>query len=258
MSIVSHENRFIFLKSRKTAGTSVSALLASICGPKDVIALSSDIVDSTNLTSRNIHKPLHRIGRIGAAAHYNYIKRRVWRIITTGRLPKQFELVPVFRQHMPVEEMREALGQRIWNRYYKFTIERNPYDRLVSFWRWRADWFGLDCSFNDFASSLLSGFGRFGAAEKGFSNRPFYLCNDGNFCVDRVLRFENLHKDLECLLMDLGVSDEAVIKRIIARMPAYKTSEERRGDYRSMYTPELKMKADTAFWLERELFGYKF
>ena len=36
--IISHEHKFIFLKTRKTAGTSVELALRQLCGPDDIIA----------------------------------------------------------------------------------------------------------------------------------------------------------------------------------------------------------------------------
>ena len=35
--IVSHKNRFIFLKTRKTAGSSIEIALSKHCGPEDII-----------------------------------------------------------------------------------------------------------------------------------------------------------------------------------------------------------------------------
>jgi hypothetical protein len=35
--IVSHEHKFIFLKTKKTAGTSIELALNALCGPDDVI-----------------------------------------------------------------------------------------------------------------------------------------------------------------------------------------------------------------------------
>ena len=35
--IASHQHRFIFLKTRKTAGTSVEIALSKVCGPDDII-----------------------------------------------------------------------------------------------------------------------------------------------------------------------------------------------------------------------------
>ena len=35
--IVSHQHRFVFIKTRKTAGTSIEIALAEHCGPADII-----------------------------------------------------------------------------------------------------------------------------------------------------------------------------------------------------------------------------
>ena len=35
--IISHKHQFIFIKTVKTAGTSIEVLLDSICGPDDVV-----------------------------------------------------------------------------------------------------------------------------------------------------------------------------------------------------------------------------
>jgi hypothetical protein len=37
MSIISFKNNFIFLKTRKTAGTSIQASLKGICGKEDIV-----------------------------------------------------------------------------------------------------------------------------------------------------------------------------------------------------------------------------
>ena len=35
--IISHEHKFIFLKTKKTAGTAIEAALSELCGPSCVI-----------------------------------------------------------------------------------------------------------------------------------------------------------------------------------------------------------------------------
>ena len=35
--IISHRHRFIFVRTEKTAGSSVEQALAEVCGPEDVI-----------------------------------------------------------------------------------------------------------------------------------------------------------------------------------------------------------------------------
>ena len=40
--IISHRHKFIFVKTKKTAGTSIETLLASVCGEEDVITEISE------------------------------------------------------------------------------------------------------------------------------------------------------------------------------------------------------------------------
>ena len=35
--IISHRHRFIFIKTQKTAGTSIEVFLSGLCGPEDVV-----------------------------------------------------------------------------------------------------------------------------------------------------------------------------------------------------------------------------
>ena len=41
-----------------------------------------------------------------------------------------------FYSHIPAKEIRRLIGEEIWNGYYKFTIEKNPWDRQVSLYHW--------------------------------------------------------------------------------------------------------------------------
>jgi len=119
--IVSHRHRFIFLKTRKTAGTSVEIALARICGDDDVLTPIGDAdakvrFEFAGRDAQNIHVPWRRavLGVVGARS-----------------IPQRR---PVFYNHMPAAAARALLGKEIWNSYFKFTIERNPFDRLISFY----------------------------------------------------------------------------------------------------------------------------
>ena len=49
--IISHRHRFIFIKTGKTAGTSVEIALSKFCGPEDVITPISPEDEATRKTS---------------------------------------------------------------------------------------------------------------------------------------------------------------------------------------------------------------
>jgi hypothetical protein len=60
--IVSHSRRFIFIKTRKVAGTSVELFLSQLCSQEDIITpLGVDEVLRPGMGARNFWKP--------AAAH---------------------------------------------------------------------------------------------------------------------------------------------------------------------------------------------
>ena len=42
----------------------------------------------------------------------------------------------IWRQHATALETREHYGKEKWDSYFKFSIVRNPFDRLVSAYNW--------------------------------------------------------------------------------------------------------------------------
>jgi hypothetical protein len=102
--LLSHVCKFIYLKTRKTAGTSVEIYFEPYC------------VDPKNYSGE----------RHGRAAEVSE-----WGIVGSRRM----EAGSPWYNHMPAEEIRNLTGRDVWDAYYKFCVIRNPFDKVVSyFW----------------------------------------------------------------------------------------------------------------------------
>ena len=167
--IVSHEHRFVFMKTRKTAGTSVEIALSRVCGEDDVI---------TPVTEED----------------------EALRRASGGRGPQNHEAPPNLGRnafnHMPVSMVRTMLGRERFTSYFSFAVERNPWDAVVSLFHWRY----RDSEPGDFAAYVGSE-----AVETFAAKQQRIYRLKGAVAVDRVLRYEALADELEVVWKELGL-----------------------------------------------------
>ncbi|WP_210438291.1 sulfotransferase family protein [Nocardioides xinjiangensis] len=166
--IASHQHRFIFLKTRKTAGTSVEIALSKVCGPDDII---------TEISPED--EELRR-----AAG---------------GRPPQNFTSPPLPRKaynHMGAKATRDLVGADVFADYFTFAIERNPWDAVVSLYFWK---YKDRAELPDFESYVREIW-----IEQLANNRRLYRIR-GKMALDRVLRYENLDAELEEVWDHLGL-----------------------------------------------------
>lgn len=174
--IVSFKHKFIFVKTHKTAGTSIELALARICGNEDIITPlpEKDEKIRQKLDIRppqNLYIPFK---------YYN--EKDIFNSVKSLQLRKYWE-------HMTAQHIKRYIDRDIWNSYYKFTIERNPYDKMVSRYYWKGKDTGL--GINEFCqkySHLYSDFDKYSI----------------NNCIvmDRVFKYECL-KEMEKELNEL-------------------------------------------------------
>ena len=175
--IVCHTRKFIFVKTRKTSGTSLEISLSQICGPDDIITPISfeDELVRLDLGGR---LPQNYEGR-GEARYREMIRNRKLKTFRARRRGR-------FYNHMPAVAIRERLGQRTWNEYFKFSIERHPYEKVVSHIYFHArrkkSW-----SFDEELERVLN---------KGYYiSYPIYSDGDTPI-VDFLVDYENLQQSL--------------------------------------------------------------
>jgi len=228
--IVSHSHRFIFIKTRKVAGTSVELSLSKFCGEDDIITtLGRDERLREGMGARNFRFSGDRRG--------NRLVRGWWNLM--GRPAIGYR---GFYPHIPAYEIKRLLGDEIWNSYFKFTIERNPWDRQVSLYHWHYHDRDTKPSFDRFIRSPFH--------RKISRNFETYAIG-GKIAADYVCRYETLEDDLAFALKQVGI-DQAV------DLPRAKGEHRSERAWREYYTPRTR---DTVGqWYAREIaaFDYSF
>lgn len=232
--IISHKHQFIFLKTNKTAGTSVEIALSRFCGPEDIITP----------VSPGDEEKRQQLGGLGPQ---NYLESP-W-----NRNPVQWwkRLVrnkPALRyyNHIPARKVKRRIGKDTWDRYYKFCIERNPWDRVISQYYWRNRHLPEEQmpSIQDFLTSK---------DVRGLKRKGIRLYTLGDqVAVDRIIRFENLEEDLELVRQYLGLPEPLELPRAKSGV-----RKDKRHYSNILGEPERTRIAEL-FSREIELMGYSF
>jgi hypothetical protein len=186
--IASFERRFVFIKTRKTAGTSVEIFLSGLCGAHDIITPIAPEDERMRPcgSARNYATPeLERAFDAAVLAGDDGAQRAVMRQLRRGGH---------FYNHMPASEVLTKLPE-FWPRAFKFTVERHPYEKAVSMAYWKMFRHGLRGTFAEALDQVI--------AASDFDDLQRYTIN-GKVAVDRIVKQEDLAGGLREIGEQLG------------------------------------------------------
>ncbi len=233
--IISHAHRFIFIKTGKTAGTSIEVALNKICGPDDICTpLGKRLTDRSTRPGEAELEPRNFQGLF-------------WPAIRPG-MPlavMQRELKDAVRRrkyfnHITAELVRARIGRRVWNSYFKFCFERNPWDKTVSAFNWERSRLNVPQEFS-----------RWIEMREPPSHVDRYSV-DGEIAMDFIGRFEDLEGDFRKALGMIGVPTVPDLPRTKAGFRADQKP------YREYYDERTREIVARRCWREIDLFGYEF
>ena len=220
MLFYSHRPRFIFIHVIKTGGTSIREALA----------------------------PHARWPGGAAKSAWTRLRRRLDRTRLVPRLGLTApEPLAVLQAHATAADVRAALPEETFNRYFKFAFVRNPWDWLVSWYHYLGQSpshpeYAVVSGMKDFEGYLAWRVGHAFQLQKHMVAGP-----EGQLLVDFVGRFEKLEEDFGKVCATVGV-----------RADLAHHNQSRHRDYRFYYTNRTRELVET-FWAEDiEFFGYQF
>lgn len=223
--IVNHKYKFIFLKTRKTASTSIEIALSQLCGSRDVITPISREDEALRAS-------------LGYPGPQNYIlpltsyKRQDWLSMLVNRRRKKFD------RHIGALEAKEILGSDIWDNYYKFCFERNPFDKAIS--RYFYSTSEPRPSIEEYVNV---------APVRYLSNWNCYTIND-HLALDHIGRYESLVGEIAMLSDKLGLPVEM---RLPNAKGKYRINRE---DYKTLLGEKARRRIELICGREIQTFGY--
>ena len=202
--MLSIEHNFLFVHIPKTAGNSIQSILSKYSEDEIIVSHEQDGIHRFDL-----HTP-----------KYN------------------------FNKHSRLIVYKRRLEKDLYRKLFKFTIVRNPWDRMISFYfsphRGLTEW--NRSKFIDFVkeretikSFLSTGF------FNNIGNRPFKN-------LDFILRFEHLQEDFNLLCEKLNIKK--------SKLPHVNNSQH--NHYSKYYDEELVNLVAGRFRHEIDYFGYTF
>jgi hypothetical protein len=228
--IISHKYGFIFIKTAKTAGTSIEVFLSKQCGSTDIVTPIFPPVEG--------HQPRNYKGFINPIPA---IVKSPHKIVSA--LQSAFIDRDKFYNHMPASLVQKRVPRKIWNSYFKFCVERNPWDKVLSHYHMHAAREGGSLSLDEYLAR-----GRFPI------NYPRYTDDSGaKIIVDRVLRYESLLGELGEVFSQLNVPFDGTLG--VKAKSEYRTD---RRPYQQIFNDEQRRIVENAFAREIELHGYRF
>ena len=166
--IISHKFKFIFIKTTKTAGTSIEVALNGFLGPTDIA--------TPIYPAEPGHTPKNfLVGRSSESS---------------------FEL----RNHMGISQLEGVIDDKIISDYFKFCVEREPVDKCISHYCMHKY-----SSYHNKDNENLT-WDEYVKRGTFPVDTNKYTCSSGTLLVDAILRYEDLTNQVQAIAGRLGIN----------------------------------------------------
>jgi len=228
--IVNHQHKFIFIKTQKTASTSMEIALSRLCCENDIVTP----------ISKNDEIIRNQLG-YQSPVNYNipfskYSKKEMLNFVF-------FKKRKSFYNHMSCKEMKFLLGDTIYNSYYKFCFERNPYDKVISLFYHQGGferWDSIEAFIRGGGLNIIKGYDQYSINKV--------------LAVDDIFKYEDMDNALSTISQKLNLKTPLELPKIKAKSQFRKDKRH----YSEVLTQEEKGLIDLIWAREQKLMNYSF
>ena len=216
--IVSHKHKYIYLKTPKTAGTSIEIALRPFCGNRDIVT------------------PLTYPNQRWDDADYDSCG---WNCASV-------------REHSKKPEVVKVIGQETWNKYFTFAGVRNPWDAEASLYWWTVN---AVIPSNNY-KVVPRGIEEFlqWHVNRGYGGSLFnkgFIFDGGGFAVDDFIRYERLDEDCRRIFAKIGLPFTGLSRTKSKTRPVGM-------HYSEIYTDVSRRMVEEIYADTIQAFGYEF
>lgn len=223
--IISHKHRFIFVHIHKCAGTSITRTLLPFLGSDDLV--------------------------LGCTPKYE-------------KLSNESRSKGSVYKHSTAADIREYVGENIWNDYFVFSFVRNPWDVVVSKYFW---WHITPGEWDDSAkekkrmimSMTFDQYVRQKQFDANFSLAKFLRTDDSRGSdrnpfpdIGLIGKYESLQRDFSQICRHLG------LPQVNLAMANRSVQLRKNRPFATYYNKETKEIVEHAYQDDIRLFGYSF
>jgi len=155
-------------------------------------------------------------------------------------------------QHLTAGEIKKEIGKDLFDRYFKCSFIRNPFDRVISDWFHMKRKFDRQLSLKGYLLNYVLAtrkklFKRKLYDDHFIEQHKFIYDNNGKLLVDFLGRFENMEDDWKEICKLAGLT---------TNLPRVRVSNHE--DYKKYFDNETKALCENLYSRDLTLFNYKF
>lgn len=203
--ILSKKNKFIFVKGKKIAGTSVEVMLSEVCGPEDIITPITPIDEKKRLLKGGMAAQNYGLDPRNNEKYLSELLGCAQEDIGNIKIPKG-----IYYNHMPLTKILAAYG-KVNDDYIVFAVERCPYRKIISL-------ANMQLKFHEYQKSgsvMISDIQALkleiqkiinDGSITNVKNIDLYKNSAGIVCAE-ILHYEKLEDDIKNLMARLGIAN---------------------------------------------------
>lgn len=204
MSIISIKHKFIFLKTRKVAGTSIEAELRKLTGEDDIVPAVTPR-DEYHSAKDGYHSRNYLAER-GLEEHYTSLVMAKRFEEAAEYLASHKPIAPSHMKYPRIESIVRTMGYNI-DDFFVFTVDRHPYSWVLSSALYNnAEYNRKGEDIKNWTVREINNLVRKHLNRDAFFEKANWnLYSDGNeILVDKVLKYEELNSQLSDLYNKYG------------------------------------------------------